>query len=647
LASTILSNKPLRAILIAVPVLAALALSYFRVLDVYELQTFDWRCQLRGPRPVSSDVALIEIDDKTLEYIGRWPFKREFHAQLIDCLSKLGAKAVVFDILFVEPTDDDAFIAEMARSAKNVYFSDAFAEPDIVKGRFESKQFAETLVASLQEAAKGTGFVNVKTDLDGKRRRIYPIIFHEGKPYEQLAFKVAMDMLDVKSEEIKLNPGKNIEVGNRFKIPVDEDGHLIITFAGRWSKTFHHYPYAKILYAYAQQMKGEAPMMDLGEIKGKVFFVGLTALGSHDMNPTPLESVYPMVGVYANVYNSIIQKDFISRADRILNLILFALMGFWVLFLSVRFKPLKALLFVLSSVALYLGLVLAAFFVAGFWIDLFYPMLTFVLIYAVATLTRTLVEMKKREAMEGELKIASQIQRSFLPEYMPEHHGLEVAVFMKPAKAVGGDLYSFLVLDKDKLGVMVGDVSGKGSPAALFMAKVVSEFKFSAREKRDPSAVLVNLNDSIASESTGGLFVTLTYVIFDTTERKMLLSNGGHLPVVCVNRQGASELINSEKGMPIGVMPGTEFANATRSLSAGECFALYSDGVSEARNKKADEYGVERLAEQIKKHREKTAQQIVIQTIEDLNLFMGKASQHDDITLVVVKISPDLDEKQK
>jgi sigma-B regulation protein RsbU (phosphoserine phosphatase) len=223
---------------------------------------------------------------------------------------------------------------------------------------------------------------------------------------------------------------------------------------------------------------------------------------------------------------------------------------------------------------------------------------------------------------------------------VPQGKGLDLAVFMRPAKAVGGDLYNFVILDDDKIGVMVGDVSGKGTPAALFMAKVVSEFKFFARAKTDPAEVLAGLNRSLASESTGGLFVTLTYVIFDNKTNRALFCNGGHLPMILARADGQAQFLAGEEGMPMGVIDDAPFSNAEIQTRPGDCIAFYSDGVSEARNRKKEEFGAETLKEYLLKNNRLTAQEIVNSLVSNLDRFVGKADPHDDITLIIAKIGP-------
>jgi serine phosphatase RsbU (regulator of sigma subunit) len=630
----------LRSFFITLAVIVASLGSYFRVFELYELQTYDWRCQMRGARPVSSEIVLIDIWDDTVRQFGAWPFDREYHAKLIDFLSDVGVKALAFDILFIEEKPSDAKVVTAAKAAGNVYFPFSFPQPKPKDGIFIADSVQSAVLTSYAKAAKGYGFVNAKADIDGKRRRMMPIISYQGKDYYQLSFRVIMDVFGIKPEDVKVVPGRELVLSKDLTIPLDDEGYFIINYAGQWETTFKHYSYLDVLASYMELQSGQKPRINLEELRGKICFVGLTSVGSHDTSPVPIQSVYPMVGAYANIINTILNKDFIRRLDRVWNVLILLIAGFFVYRFSSRAKPVRALLMTLGVLSVLTAAVLTAFIFWGLWVDLFYPLAAIMAVYIIAVLNKVLFEIKKRELIENELKIASKIQKSFLPETPPIRNGLSLAVYMKPAKAVGGDLYAFMTPNAEKTGVMVGDVSGKGTPAALFMAKVVSEFKFSARDKMDPAEILSALNDSISSESTGGLFVTVSYVIFDRSSKKMLLSNGGHLPVISVKAGGETAELVSEEGMPIGVMPGMTFADAERPIEEGEVFAFYSDGVSEARNRKKEEYGIPALTKIILDNRNMPADEILKIAVEDLNRFMGKADQHDDITLIIVKINP-------
>lgn len=624
-----------------------LAASYLRVFETYELQSYDWRCWLRGPRPVSERVVFIDIWDDAVRELGAWPFNRAFHAELIKALKAGGAKAVAFDVIFVEPREGDDAMQQAARAAGNVYVASAFR---MAESRSKSRVFvadaivAETLPA-LVSSALGHGHVNAKADADGKVRRVIPAFTFNPQDPDPSTPEAIGAMYGKKTNQLALEIAHR-ELGTDLsKLPVDEDGYYIVSYSGtwgkskRWSKPFRHYSYLDVIVAAHEGREGLKPRLNLSIFKDTFCFVGLASEASHDTKPTPLESVYPMVGLHGNILNNVLTNDYIRRLPRLWNALLLALLTGFILWICRRFRPLQALAAVLGTLAAYVGIVTLLFILLGWWIDMFFPFVVAIGIYAIATLGQVIVEMQKREVLEKELKIASQIQQSFLPETVPSHANFEIAVYMKPAKAVGGDLYAFLPLAGDKLGVMVGDVSGKGTPAALFMAKAVSEFKFSARDKQDPSVVLSAANDSISAESTGGLFVTMSYLVFDPKARRMTLSNGGHLPAVHVDAGGRSELLQAEEGMPIGVMPGIPFANFEQPLKAGDVFALYSDGVSEARNRKKDEFGIEALQRVMTAARAGSSAQILEATVAELNRFMGKADQHDDITLIIIKVN--------
>lgn len=639
--TSFLSQRLLRRIvsalfLILVVILLA-AISYFRVLDEFEFQTYDLRLKLRGARPVSEDVVLIEIGDDSIKKIGRWPFDRQYHALLIDVLKEFGARQVGFDILFADESPGDAVLEKAAAKAGNVYFSYAFLDPQSQKGRIVSSHFLAPVLPDLEKAAKGAGHVNAYADRDGKRRRVPLTIHYNNKAYPQLATLMAAEYLGNSNPQVTLSPGEWADFGRGMKIPLDEEGYCLVSFAGKWTQTFRHISYADILISYANYLEGKEMTVDLRQLKGKVCFIGLTATGSHDLNPIPLESSYPMVGLHANLFNSILHKDFLVRIGRTQSLILLILLCLWVGFMSIAFRPLRALFFFFMTLFGYFGLSLAFFVWKGIWLDLFYPILLMFVVYLLTTLNRYMNEMTKRELFENELQIASQIQKSFLPSDVPHLQGLDIAAFMKPAKQVGGDFYSFVQKSPRVLGAMVGDVSGKGIPAALFMAKAVSLFQFHSRDKENPSEVLAGLNDQIATETSSGLFVTMTYILFNLDRQEVMLASAGHLPTLVVDSKGRKSEILLEEGLPIGLMEGAEYSLKTLPLQKGMTLALYSDGIVEARNTKKEEFQMERLHEFLARHPSEASSDLLAQVQTELGLFVGKAPQHDDITLVLMK----------
>ncbi len=272
------------------------------------------------------------------------------------------------------------------------------------------------------------------------------------------------------------------------------------------------------------------------------------------------------------------------------------------------------------------------------WIDLFYPVIGLLVIYLSLTFYKYLTERQKRQLMEKELEVASKIQMSFLPQEAPGADEVSIVADMVPAKHVGGDLYDFVDLKDGKVGVMVGDVSGKGVPAALYMARAVSLFRLFSRESSGTSDTLVKLNDALSEESDANLFVTLTYLIYDTKTRSLIYSSGGHMPTVLLKKgEKKCRMLETKEGMPIGLMPG-DFSEEKTSLSKGDIIILYSDGVTEAMSARGEEYGEERLIEVVENNKDLGAQGLLLRVKESIGQFAKSVPQHDDITIIVMEV---------
>ncbi|MEI8344764.1 MAG: SpoIIE family protein phosphatase [Candidatus Omnitrophota bacterium] len=637
-------QKHAKRILVILGILAAACGSYFRIFELFELGTYDWRCQLRVPRPVSDKIVLIEVDNATVQAFGSWPFDRANYGKLISVLRQAPVLAIVFDAAISTPQAGDPVWVEQAALAGNAYFGMILIDPQSRAGRFVSDGIEVDLPAIYRSAAKGVGLVNAGVDIDGKRRRICPIVYCRGASYLHLAFLVAADLLGIPHDQIYPVADKHLQKVDNYlqfskdvKIPLDEDGSFLVSYAAGWRDPgdFKHYSFLDI---YNNGMPGR-PRFDLSQLKGKICVMGVTATAAHDMSPIPLGPKYRMVGLYANIINSILNKDFIRRLDRFTNLVILALCAFAMGIISVRLKPVRGAAIVIGVILAYSAAVSAVFVRWGLWVDLFYPVAMMIGLYAIVTLARVIIETRKRQLAETELKVAGQIQQSFLPESPPEVKGLNISCFMQAAKGVGGDMYAFVPLEGGRLGVMVGDVAGKGTPAALFMAKVVSEFKFAAYDRLNPAEVLRRLNDRLVMDSRSGLLVTLSYVIFDPNNRKLIMASGGHLPMVALSKEGEIGLLNAGEGIPLGVIAGTPFTTYERELEDGECFVFYSDGVSEARNLKGEEFGIKALEEVVAANQKSQTRDILDSAVRAVGRFIGKAEQHDDITMIIVKTS--------
>lgn len=243
-------------------------------------------------------------------------------------------------------------------------------------------------------------------------------------------------------------------------------------------------------------------------------------------------------------------------------------------------------------------------------------------------------EAKERERIEQELKVAALIQQTLLPKELPSINGWNVDAFYRPARAVGGDFYDFIELDDHRLGVVIGDVTDKGVPAALVMATSRSMLRAAALQHDSPSEVLAAVNENLVPEIPPAMFVTCLYAIIDTDSGEVVFANAGHnLPYVRT-AEGVLEL--RATGMPLGLMPDMTYDERRHVLGAGDVMVLTSDGITEAHSPEGEMYGFSRLMGRVAK---KTASEDMCGSlVGDLESWIGPgAEQEDDITLVVVR----------
>lgn len=252
-----------------------------------------------------------------------------------------------------------------------------------------------------------------------------------------------------------------------------------------------------------------------------------------------------------------------------------------------------------------------------------------------------LAEREERARMQHELAIAQDVQRRFLPQTMPRLDGLDAAAVCLPAYEVGGDLYDFVNLGAGRLVVVVGDVSGKGTQAAFVMTLLKGAIQTLAPENHTPAEALRRLNRTVRANVPRGVFATLAYAVLDVPERRLTVARAGHNPVV-VRRADGSTRIVQPPGLALGLADGSTFDRAvedeTVALEPGDLVALYTDGFSEAMNADRALYTDERLADGFAGGPTETAQTALDATLSDVHAFIGTAPQHDDMTLVVLRL---------
>jgi len=243
----------------------------------------------------------------------------------------------------------------------------------------------------------------------------------------------------------------------------------------------------------------------------------------------------------------------------------------------------------------------------------------------------------ERERIEQELKVARSIQQASLPVEVPELEGWEIAPHYQPAREVGGDFYDFFELPNGRLGIVVGDATGKGVPAALVMASARSMLRAVAQTSNSPGEVLRRVNDALVTDIPATMFVTCFYAVLEPKSASLRYANVGHdLPYLRRTSGEAEEL--RARGMPLGLMPGMGYEEKETSLQAGEAALFYSDGIVEAHNPKGEMFGFPRLRVLVGEHgKERSLGETLL---EELYSFTGEGwEQEDDITLLTLKRS--------
>ena len=252
------------------------------------------------------------------------------------------------------------------------------------------------------------------------------------------------------------------------------------------------------------------------------------------------------------------------------------------------------------------------------------------------------INITERERLQRELEIAKEVQMSFLPRHDPEFHGLEISSRCLPALEVGGDYYDFVRISDKKIGIIIGDVSGKGTQAAFYMTLTKGFLKALSKISYSPANFLTELNTLFYENVERGTFISMVYGIFDMEEKKFKIARAGHNPVIVKNSfHGKAETLNSS-GLALGLEKGSVFSSSIKEIevpiSSGDVFLFYTDGFTEAMNKVREEFGEERLMTSVEKNSQLSASEIQKNIFSEVETFIGKASQHDDMTMVVVKV---------
>ena len=689
--SSALSGARLRgAALAIVAVLAAMALDPAPQ-QWLRAQLFDGYQRLL-PRPrLSQPAAIVAIDERSLAEVGQWPWPRDRIAELIDRVVAAGPAAIGVDILWPEPDrlsprrivetvrgldpqlarrvddlpDTDAMLAAALRdrpivlgiageptAAPAAEDRPVRAAPVLMRGAAEGvvriPAYAGVVRSrpEMEAAAAGQGLINAGPD--GVVRRV-PLL---GRLGDRLLAGLELEMLRVAAGlpliEAQLDEDgvQHVAVGD-VRIPTDDDGAV-------WMRYGHHDP-ARLVSA-ADVLRGTA---NSGLLRQKLVLIGPTGLGLVDQPAIPLGLRVPGVEIRAQLLENIFEGSWLRRpkwacaveAGVFVLLALVYLAG-----VPRRAPPQAFLLLGGTLIAAALGGLIA--FNGGVLIDVATPAAGAIVVFTLA-LGATLSESQRqrrelsqrlaaeREAaarMAGELETARRVQMGMLPDSPGVLAGdarVDLKAFMEPARTVGGDLYDFFMLDEHRLFVMIGDVSGKGLGAAMFMALIKSLCRSAVL--REPGALdraLARAENEILRENPESLFVTLLVLTLDLDSGELVYCNAGHDPVYALRPQGPPRKLDYGGRPPLCVLDGFPYPLGRERLVPGETLCLITDGITEATNHAGKLYGHKRLEALLAVQAGQVPAELVEAVRRDVADFVGGAEQADDLSVLALRWRP-------
>jgi sigma-B regulation protein RsbU (phosphoserine phosphatase) len=243
-------------------------------------------------------------------------------------------------------------------------------------------------------------------------------------------------------------------------------------------------------------------------------------------------------------------------------------------------------------------------------------------------------------ALHNELEIAREIQAAMVPQKFPpfpDRKEVEIFAHMTPAKKVGGDFYDFFFIDDDHLGFIIGDVSGKGVPAALFMAVCRTLLKSTALSGLSASECLSRVNKLLRAEKTNAMFVTVFYGILNTKNGEIEYSNGGHNPPLIISESMRIKQLDLTENFVVGAISSSEYNSKTINLNSGDTLLLHTDGVTEAMNQEEEQYSEERLVKCLESIKNLSVTELVSKLSANVEEYTSGAEQSDDITIMALK----------
>jgi len=251
-----------------------------------------------------------------------------------------------------------------------------------------------------------------------------------------------------------------------------------------------------------------------------------------------------------------------------------------------------------------------------------------------------LEEMIEKERMEEELAIAHDLQTSMLPATVPQIKGIEIAAFSVSAREVGGDFYDFIEMGEDKLGIVIGDVTGKSVSGALVMSASRSVFRMLSEEMSDVGEIMNRANLRTKQDIKSGMFVALLYAVLNADGSSLRLCSAGQTQPILLSSETGNALLIETVGdtFPLGILEDVDYQETILQLVPDDKIIFYTDGIVEAMNDQGEMFGFDRILEVVKNARSVSSDALLKKITDSVDEFTSGASQHDDLTVIVVSV---------
>ena len=610
---------------------------------------FDFYQRLKPRQEQLFSVAIVAIDEESLQRYGQWPWPRTRLAKLLERTAALQPHATALDILFVEPdrvspayfvetyplldqhlkkqltelpSTDEIFaktIAQYPVVAARVGINDGagagtggksapmpapqtafeIAGPDPTKRLIHYRRQLSNLTA-IDRASEGLGFINATHDPDGIVRRVPLLMVINGQIVPSLALELLRVAIKANWYTIHSNENgvKHIQI-NDIRVPTDPDGAINLYFSPNDAR--RRFSAFRVL---------EDALPDIA-FDNKVAIIGVTGVGLADSVATPLAPLMDGVEIQAQVFENILISTRLTRPANAITLETSALLlAAMVLIVLIPYqKPSWSFIALAILLVLLFSTSYAAFANARFLLDPSYPtggiIIIFIIMLVTAwiesdhgrkTLEKTLeIERLEKARIAGELSAARKIQMGILPNpnaILGLPGNIAMYAFLEPAREVGGDLYDVFMLDGRRLFFVVGDVSGKGVPASLFMALSKALCRSSARRATDSvEALIATVNEEISSENPAEMYVTVVAGILDTQTGALDFCIAGHASPYLIQPGTPPRVLESEGGPPLCYRVNFPYPVEKTQMQAGDILLLITDGVTDALTRNGNMYG--------------------------------------------------------